>query len=570
MNFLFWPLYLGTVILLIVGAQLQVLKSALVCPDWPLCFGEFLPLYMTPAFYESLHRFLAGIVGVVSIFWAFGRLKEFGARSFLPLFLIVLQSLLGLATFMYKLPTITTILHLVFSLLFLSSLEGTRHLNFDESLKDKWNPRLKDLVGFFLFFLVFQFVLGGILRKSSLLASCEDTMEFWQCWQKQSLIPLAGSLSLIHRSLGLLTTLSGFFVFIYLIKHLPKWKLSAWIGLLAMVAQLWLGLKMGRSSSREMIIYHYSVALLSFCSLLFLIVRLRRYEKYFFGKAVPTYMNDVMDLFKPKLTILVVVTLLVGVFLAPVSMNIIYLIISLMAIWFQAAGSLSINCYLEREIDKHMERTRNRPLPSGRLHPNVALYWGWGLILGGTVVLLFTANALTALLGLISALAYVFCYTPLKTKTPYALYVGAVPGALPTLMGWTLMTDSIWGLGIYLFGILFLWQIPHFMAISYFRKSDYANAHILTFSHTHSKNFIQVNILLYSLMMLLYGLLPYVWGWRGEAYFWSSMIIGVILSLWAVVGFKKHDEDMRKWSRSYFFLTLFYLPLQLGVLLILR
>ena len=569
-SYLFWPLYLGTIVLLIVGAQLQVLKSALVCPDWPLCFGEFLPLYMTPAFYESLHRFIAGVVGVVSVVWAFKRWEEMRYQALLPLFLVILQSLIGLATFLYKLPTVTTILHLIFSLLYLASLEGTQHLNFDESLKEKWNPKLKDVVGFFLFFLVFQFVLGGILRKSSLLASCEDSLEFWQCWQKQSRIPLAGSLSLIHRTLGVATTLSGFFVFSFLIKHLPKWKPVAVIGLLAMATQMWLGLKMGRSSSREMIIWHFSVALVSFCSLLFLIVRLRRYENYFFGKAVPTYLNDLMDLFKPKLTILVVVTLLVGVFLAPISINLIYLILSLIAIWLQAAGSLSLNCYLEIDIDRQMERTKDRPLPAGRLSPSVAWNWGWGLIVVGTLILILTANLLTAGLGLFSALSYLYIYTPLKTKTPYALYIGAIPGALPTLMGWTLTTNTAEGMGVYLFGILYLWQIPHFMAISTYRKSDYTNANILTFAQTHSQNFLQVNILLYSAMMLLYGLLPYVWGWRGEAYFYSSLTVGVILSFWAMMGFKKNELEFRKWSRSYFFLTLFYLPIQLGVLLILR
>src|SRR5262249_47858283 len=155
-------------------------------------------------------------------------------------------------------------------------------------------------------------------------------------------------------------------------------------------------------------------------------------------------------------TILVVVTLLIGVFLAPIQMNIIYLFISLIAIWLQAAGSLSLNCYLERDADKLMERTKDRPLPAGRLAPSVAWNWGWGLILVGTLTLLFTANLLTAGLGLFSALSYLYIYTPMKLKTPYALYVGAVPGALPTLMGWTLVTNSISGPGIYLFGILFL------------------------------------------------------------------------------------------------------------------
>lgn len=570
MTVTFWPLYIGTIALLIVGAQLQVLKTALVCPDWPLCFGEFLPLYMTPAFYESLHRFLAGIVGIISVVWAIKRWGEMRYKALLPLFLIILQSLLGLATFLYKLPTVTTILHLIFSLIFLASIEGTRHLEFDESLKEKWNPKMKDVVGFFFFFLIFQFILGGILRKSSLLASCESTMNFWECWQKQSEIPLAGSLSLIHRSLGVLTTLSGLFVFIWLIKHLPKWKNVAVLGLLSMLAQLWLGLQMGRSSSREMIVWHFAVALVSFCSLLFLIVRLRRYERHFFGDVIPTYLNDLMDLFKPKLTILVVITLIVGVLLAPISMNLIFLLVSLVAIWLQAAGSLSLNCYLERDIDKKMERTKNRPLPAGRLQPSVAWNWGWGLVIVGTLVLMVSGNLLTAGLGLFSALLYVYVYTPMKQKSPYALYVGAVPGALPTLMGWTLATNSLTGLGAYLFGLLFLWQIPHFMAISLYRKLDYENAHILTFAQTHSRSFLQANIFLYSLILWLFGLLPYVWGWRGEGYFISSMLVGVILTGWSVWAIKKDQNEFVKWARSYFFLTLFYLPIQLGVLLVLR
>lgn len=568
MNVLFWILYLGTFSLLLVGAQLQVLKTALICPDWPLCYGEFLPLVMSPAFYESLHRFLAGIMGVGSVAWGILRFKEIKIRAFLPLFLIILQSLLGLATFLYKLPTVTTVLHLIFSLIFLSSLEGTRPLKIDETLKEKWNPRWKDVVGFFLFLLLFQFILGGILRKSSLLASCESTMDFWTCWKLQSEIPLAGSLSLMHRVLGVVTTLSGFFVFSYLMNALPKWKSAGVIGNILMLIQILLGLQMGRSSSREMIFWHFTVALLSFMVLLFLLNRLRKYEYYLFGKPVPTYLNDLMDLFKPKLTILVTITLLIGVFLAPVRMNIILLTISLICIWLQAAGSLALNSYIERDLDKLMERTKDRPLPSGRLKPVVALYWGWGLIIFGTVVLFFSGNALTAILGLFSALSYIYCYTPLKLRSPYALYVGAVPGALPTLMGWTLATDSIEGMGIYLFGILFLWQIPHFMAISYYRKDEYGMARFLTFAQTHSFSFLRINIVLYSFILILFGMIPYIAGWRGEGYAFAALAIGAALFLSALYGFV--EKDGQNWARFYFWVTLFYLPLILGVLLILR
>lgn len=264
MKLLFAVLYGGTIVLLMVGAQLQVLKGALVCPDWPLCFGEFLPLYMTPAFYESLHRFLAGLVLAGSFVWG---LKNSGPKRWLPFFLLILQSLLGLATFFYKLPTVTTILHLIFSLIFLASLEATHELKYDETLRPNWNPKLKDVTGSFLFLLLFQFVLGGILRKSSLLASCESTMDFLACWQKQAEIPLAGNLSLIHRLLGLITTISGFFVFGYLAKNLSRWKPAAIAGGFIMAGQIILGLQMGRSSARSMILFHFALALASFCVL---------------------------------------------------------------------------------------------------------------------------------------------------------------------------------------------------------------------------------------------------------------------------------------------------------------
>jgi heme o synthase len=571
MTWLFYILYLGTIALLLVGAQLQVLKSALVCPDWPLCFGEFLPLYTTPAFYESLHRFLAGIVGALSVIWGISLYKRIGPKAFLPLFLVILQSLLGWATFVYKLPTITTVLHLIFSLLFMASLEGTRPLVFDESLKNRWNPRLKDGVGFFLFFLVLQIVLGGILRKSSLLASCESSMSFLACWQKQAEIPLAGSLAIIHRFLGLLTTITGFFIFSSLMVKLPRWKGAAFLGLVLMVGQLLIGLSMGRSSSRELIIWHFALAVFSFLVLVYLLVRLRRHEYHFFGRPVPTFLNDLIDLFKPRLTILVVITVLVGVLLTPLQPNLIYLLLALLAIWFQAAGALSLNCYLEREADKYMERTKDRPLPAGRLHPMVAVYWGWGLIFLGSGMLVLLANILTAGLGLFAALSYLYIYTPLKLKTPYSLYLGAIPGALPPLMGYTVVTGQIDGPGAYLFGILFLWQIPHFMAISLYRKEEYGSAHFITFAQTHSAFFLKMNISLYSIFLMIFGLLPTLWQWRDQGYLTASLLIGVMLVGISLGGWlTKSPQSLSRWARVYFFGTLFYLPMQLGVLLILR
>jgi protoheme IX farnesyltransferase len=138
-------------------------------------------------------------------------------------------------------------------------------------------------------------------------------------------------------------------------------------------------------------------------------------------------------------------------------------------------------------------------------------------------------------------------------------------------MGWTVVTDSVTGPGIYLFGLLILWQIPHFMAISLYRKNDYSMASILTFAQTHSKNFMQWNIFLYSVFILFYGLGPYFMGWRGVGYAYASLTIGIILALWPLYSWKtKTDVEFNGWARSYFFATIFYLPLQLMALLILR
>jgi len=571
MKLLYVSIIVLTFLQLLVGAQLQDLKVSLICPDWPRCYGHFSSSLLSPIHYEQLRFWSNFLTGFLALLWGIFSFKKKGVKSFLVTFFLILNSLTTWAISSYKLPTITLLLQFVFLLLLLASLESTKEINFESSLKEKWNPKLKDYVGAYLFFIVFQIILGSILRKSSLLAGCEASESFLSCWQKQAEIPLAGNLSILHRGLGLTLALMGPFLFSYLIKGLPKWKPAAIIGFVLIFIQLLLGLMMGRKSSSMMIIYHFALSVSLFYVLTFLLVRLRRAEWNLFGSPIPTYLNDTLDLFKPKLTILVVITVLIGVFIAPTQINIIYLLISLMAIWFQAAGSLALNSYLEREEDRHMERTRNRPLPSQRLKPHVAFNWGWGLIIMGTVLLVIFSNILTAALGLLAALSYIYLYTPMKQTSPYALYVGSLPGALPTLMGWTCVTNSLSGIGLYLFGVLFLWQIPHFMAISLYRKEEYTTARFKTFAQTHSTTFLKYNIFLYSLIISLFALLPWFWGWRGEGYYFSTLVLSLCLTGWATIGPKSLDEiKLRSWARGYFWLTLLYLPLQLGSLLVLR
>lgn len=565
-----WSVWISTFILLMLGAQLQVLKQSLVCPDWPMCFGNLTPL-MGPAFYESSHRFVAGLVLILTLMWTFFHFEKLRVKSTIPFMVIITQSLLGAATFFYKLPTITSILHLSLSLLFVGSVL-VLHLESEKEEKtySSWDSRLKDGALWLLLCLLAQIIFGGILRKASLIQNCEESMNWWSCWMEQAKIPLAGHLSLIHRFFGLFLVMFGVIYAAWMNRTAEFKKISILLGSLFLLQAL-SGIYLGRILPiKYLILIHFAISFLIFTILIWHLSLCRLYERRSYGKVVPTFLNDVMDLFKPKLTILVVVTVLIGVFLAPLTVNIVWLIIGLLGIWIQAAGSLCLNCYLEKDVDAKMERTKDRPLPAGRLSPALALNIGIFTVVLGTGMIWWASNLLTAGLGLVAVLSYVYLYTPMKRHSAYALYVGAVPGAIPTLMGWTLVTNSMSGLGWYLFGVLFLWQIPHFMAISIYRDKEYRAAGLKTFAETSSKRYLKFAISGFTLLMCVLAMIPYTESLRGAAYGLASSCFGVIfLAISLGFFFTKNDQQFVKWGRVYFFSTLLYLPLQLLALLIL-
>ena len=189
-----------------------------------------------------------------------------------------------------------------------------------------------------------------------------------------------------------------------------------------------------------------------------------------------TALRDIVSLTKPRLSGLVIFTAGGGLVLAPGSMPLWRAIGTLLATSLVVGSANSFNCYLERDLDQHMERTRSRPLPSGRLDPSVALWVGAILGLIALPALAYFSNLLTAGLGLLGLLSYVFAYTPMKQKSAMALWVGAVPGAIPPLMGWTAVRGRIELAGLVLAAVLFCWQIPHFIAVGIARREDYARA----------------------------------------------------------------------------------------------
>jgi protoheme IX farnesyltransferase len=202
--------------------------------------------------------------------------------------------------------------------------------------------------------------------------------------------------------------------------------------------------------------------------------------------------RDLVALTKPRITFIVLATWAAGYAMAPGHLGGWRVLAAMLGTTLVVGSANTLNMWWERDLDGLMARTRKRPLPSGRMAPGVALAFGL-LLAAVSLPLLFAVNAVTGLLGLVALVVYVAVYTPMKQKSTLALLVGAVPGAMPPLMGWTSVTGSIFSAGdgslpaaaasygvqlggVALFALLFLWQVPHFIAISFFRARDYAAA----------------------------------------------------------------------------------------------
>lgn len=196
--------------------------------------------------------------------------------------------------------------------------------------------------------------------------------------------------------------------------------------------------------------------------------------------SVRALVSDAVSLTKPRLTSLVLCTTTGGIGLAGGRILSLHTLLTLAGTTLAVAGAHTLNCWMERDLDGFMDRTRDRPLPAGRFDPRVALALGVLYSLASLPVLFIGVNPLTGLLGATALASYVLLYTPMKTRSPAALYVGAIPGALPPLMGWTAVTGRLDVAGVVLFAILFVWQLPHFLAIAIHRKDDYARAGIKT------------------------------------------------------------------------------------------
>ncbi len=272
---------------------------------------------------------------------------------------------------------------------------------------------------------------------------------------------------------------------------------------------------------------------------------------------------DLVTLTKPRITLMVLITMVGGLFLARRAEGasftgwiVLWAVVGTALI---VAGANALNMYIEREIDGQMPRTRNRPLPSGRLNARVALWFGVALSTLAVPILAIGVNPLTALLAVLANVSYVLAYTPMKQKSHHALLVGSVPGAIPPLLGWTAATGRIEAAGLVLFAVLFLWQVPHFLAIALFRREDYARAGLVVMPNVTGAREVKHAIVRYSLALVGASLLLVPLRVAHTGYFAVAATLGAGFFVWGCWGFREGSGN--KWARSLFGISIIYLLL---------
>jgi heme o synthase len=249
-------------------------------------------------------------------------------------------------------------------------------------------------------------------------------------------------------------------------------------------------------------------------------------------------LSGYLALTKPDVSFLVLITTAAGFYMGsrgPIDwLRMLHVICGTMII---AAGTAALNHYIERESDRHMRRTATRPLPSGLLGPREALVFGVVLCVAGATYLAIASGYLACVLGLFTCLSYLLAYTPLKTRTVWATFVGAIPGAIPPMIGWAAATGKLDAGAWVLFAILFVWQFPHFHAIAWMYREDYARAGILMLPVV-DKDGIRTyrQIILYAGALVAISLLPSLLGLAGVLYFFGALVSCTALvqvCLWA-------------------------------------
>lgn len=272
-----------------------------------------------------------------------------------------------------------------------------------------------------------------------------------------------------------------------------------------------------------------------------------------------------VELTKPRIAFMLVLTSAAGFYIGTKGgFDLPLFASSMIGILLLAFGVATLNQYVERDIDALMDRTAKRPIPTQRITPNEALIFGILQCAVSEIYLYFLVNPLTAILGLTVIVGYVFLYTPLKTRTSASTAIGAIPGAMPPLMGWTAAANEITIGAWALFALLFLWQFPHFLAIAWMYKEQYAKAGIKMLPVVERDGRITARqIVLFAIMMVPVSLAPFFLGFAGLVYLIGATILGIWFLFESVQTARAKTVER---ARRLLMVSVMYLPLIFGLL----
>ncbi len=543
----------ATFLLLIAGGMVTSTDSGLAVPDWPLSHGQFFPPMVGGIFYEHGHRMIAAVVGLMILVLAIwvGRseprrwVRRLAYAAFAA---VVIQALLGGLTVLLLLPPEISIAHaclgqavfcLVVCVAYATGPMVAQPLAPDDGSLC-WLRRLSLTAALAA---AAQLVLGAIIRHTG------------------RAIPLhvAGAVA-VALGAACLAALAA-----RQRRELPRLWGHAWRLFALVVIQIGIGFTVLFLQANVVTrTGHVALGALVLAQAILLAWDARRQPgaRHFLHV---TYLAPYVELTKPRVTVLVLVTTVAGFWLgADGAVHVWPLVSLLLGTALVAGGANALNQWMEREPDGLMDRTKQRPLPSGRLAPDAAFRFGAGLAMAGLGLLIAAGMVLSAGLALLTFASYLFLYTPLKRITSLCTLAGAIPGALPPLIGWAAARHALGPEAWALFGLLFVWQLPHFLAIAVLYRDDYARAGFKMLPVTEPDGASTARqTALYGLALLPLSLLPTTIGLAGTWYFCGALILSLaFVAVSAQAAWCRSAHSARQLFRA----SILYLPLLLALL----